>query len=157
MRRDGQSLVEASCGLVVIYALGIALVDLASALYAIALNDSVCRNAAAFAASGNPNEAENRVRMVIAQSGSGFGKLISPPQLILPVEISITSEPICRRDPDNDHLVNPGGMVTGTIKVNTQIEIKPFGIDMLLRQYRVMVFHASQSFPIHYVMPPSGT
>jgi hypothetical protein len=153
MRTSGHSLVEASCGLILIYAVGIALVDLAVGIYAMSLNDSACRNAADFAASGNPNEAERRARNVISQSGDGFGKLISPPTLILPIEVNVTSQPVARRDPDSDQLLNPGGTVTGTVRVKTQIEIRPFAIDLLLPQYKVLTFQSSQSFPIHYVMP----
>jgi hypothetical protein len=154
MRKSGHSLLEASFGLIVIYAIGIALVDLAVGIYAISLNDSVCRNAADVAASGNPNEAERRVRMSIEQSGNGIGKLISPPQLILPLDVAITSEPIARRNPDTDLLFNPGGLVTGNITVRTQIEIRPFAMDMILPKHGVLVFQSSQSSPIHYVMPP---
>jgi len=155
MRNSGHSLLEASFGLIVIYAIGIALLDLAVGFYAVSLNNSTCRNAAAFAASGNPNEAERRVRLIIEQSGNGFGELFSAPRLVWPVEVNITSRPADRRDPDTDQPFNPGGSVTGTIKVKTQIEIRPFAVDMLLRQYKVLTFQSCQSFPIHYVMPPS--
>jgi hypothetical protein len=155
MRKRGASLVEAACGLIVIYIVAVALMDLGVGLYAISLNESTCRNAASFAASGSPKEAERRVHMVITQSGDGLGKLVSAPKLILPIDINIENQPPDRRDPDTDKLINPGGIVTGSIRVRTQIEVRPFAVDLVLPQYKVLTFQSSQSFPIHYVMPPS--
>jgi len=146
--------VEASFGLVIIYAVGIALVDTAMGVYAVSRNNAVCRTAAALAASGNPSEAERRVRMSIEQSGAGLGNVISPPQLVLPLDVSITSAPETRRDPDSGQVINPGGLVTGNITVKTRIEIRPFAMEIVLPRHGTLVFESSQSCPIHYVMPP---
>jgi hypothetical protein len=154
-RKSGHSLLEACFGLIVIYGIGVVIVDLAMGIYAVSLNDSTCRNAASFAAAGDPKQADRRVSLIIDQSTNKFGELITAPTVVQPLDIKITSQPVNRRDPDTDKLINPGGLVTGTVTVKTQIEVRPFAVDMLLRQYKVLTFQSCHSSPIHYVMPPS--
>jgi len=152
----GQSLLEATFGLTVIVAIVIALVDLAIVIYGVSLNDFTCRNAARAAAAGNTGEAEYRARVAIDQSSThGFANIISHPTLILPVEMNLTSQPIARRDPETDRFSNPGGLVTGTVTVTTQLEVRPLAMDFVFRRQAPLVFRSTQSFPIHYILPAS--
>jgi hypothetical protein len=156
MRRSGQSLVEATCGLVVITAIVTALVDLAIVIYGVSLNQWVCRNAASAAAAGNVSEAECRAKAAIDHSsGIGLGTVISRSKLILPVEVNLTSEPMARWNPETEKMSNPGGMVTGTITVETQVEIKPIAMGFIFRRSEALIFRSFQSFPIHYIAPAS--
>jgi len=154
MRKSGHSLLEATFGLIFIVATVIGLIDLSIIIYGVSLNETTCRNAASAAAAGNVRDAESRVRVAIEQSNAkGFGTIISHPQLILPVEVNLTSAPMPRRDPETDRFCNPGGLVTGTVKVRTQVEIRPLAVDFILRRREPLIFQSCQSFPIHYIVP----
>jgi hypothetical protein len=155
MRQSGHSLVEATFGLIFIVATVISLIDLSIVIYGVSLNETTCRNAASAGAAGDAREAESRVRVAIEQSSAiGFGTIISRPQLILPVEVNLTSAPMPRRNPETDRMYNPGGLVIGTITVRTQVEIRPLAIDYILKRREPLVFRSSQSFPMHYNVPP---
>lgn len=154
MRRSGQSLLEATFGLVIIVIVVIALIDLGIVLYAVSLNDSICRTAARAAAAGTVQEAEHRALLAIEQSATnGDAWLISRPELIAPVDVKLTSQPIARRNPETGDLLNPGGSATGSVTVKTQIAIRPFAMDFVIRRDKPLIFQAEQTFPIHYIAP----
>ncbi|MBP9094706.1 hypothetical protein KBI23_27045 [bacterium] len=148
------SLVEVTCGSVVLFLVVIILVDLGLLIYGVSLNDSVCRDAARKSASGNPIQAESRALLLISQMNSRNSGLVSHFRLVPPVEIEITSQPKLRRNPENDVLVNPGGLVTGSVTVTTQVEITPFALQFVLGGKDPLKFQSKQTFPISYVMPP---
>lgn len=156
MRRSGQSLLEATWGLVIIVCVVVALVDLATVLYGVSLNDSTCRIAARAAAAGDMAGADDRAQVAIGRAQANESEsIISHPRLILPVEVNLTSQPRARRDPESGRLFNPGGLVTGTITVKTQVEIRPFAMDCILRRAGPLIFQSHQTFPIHYTVPDS--
>jgi Flp pilus assembly protein TadG len=154
MNKSGQSLLEATFGLVIIVFIVIALVDLGIVLYAVSLNDSVCRTAASAAAAGRVEDADHRAQLAIEQTTTnGYGFLISQIELVPPVEVKITSQPIARRDPETGQLFNPGGSVTGTVTVRTKVEIRPFAMDFVFRRCKPLMFSSAQTFPVRYVIP----
>jgi Flp pilus assembly protein TadG len=153
---SGQSLLEATFGVVVIAIVVIALIDVTIVLYGVSLNDSACRNAARAAAAGDPAEANERAQLAIDQSKTiASASMISQPKLIAPAEVVLISQPISRHDPDTGKLFNPGGLVTGNVTVQTQVEIRPFAMDFIFQHREPLMFWSKQSFPIHYVVPAS--
>jgi Flp pilus assembly protein TadG len=154
MSKAGQSLLEATMGLVIIVIIVVGLIDLAIVLYGVALNDSACRNAARAAAAGGTTEVNYRARVAIDQSGlRGCGNIISQPKIILPVEVNLTSQPTEYFDPETGKIVNPGGEITGTITVTTEVDINPFAADLIFLQRKPLAFISEQTFPIHYIVP----
>jgi Flp pilus assembly protein TadG len=152
----GQSLLEATFGLVFMVLIGIGLVDLAVVIYGVSLNDIACRNAARAAAAGAVNEAAQRAQVAIDQSRTNaFGTIISQPTLVLPVEIKLTSRPLDRRDPETDKLFSPGGLITGTVKVMTKVEVRPLAMECIFWRHDPFTFQAMQTFPIHCIVPAS--
>ncbi len=145
------SLVEATIGVVVIVLVAIILVDLSMLLYAVALNDSVCRDAARKAAAGDPANAEQRAQTVVDQARQN-GKALNI-RLVSPVETEVVSQPRLRRDPETDALINPGGLVTGTVILTTEMEMTPLALHFFLIQQPPLKFRSKQSSPISYVIP----
>ena len=156
-QKTGASLVEVTCGSVLLFFVVIILVDLGLLIYGVSLNDSVCRDAARKSASGNPIQAESRALLLVEQMNNRNGlnnAMVSHFRLVPPVKIEITSQPNLRRDPENDKPVNPGGLVTGSVTVTTQVEITPFVLPFILGQRPPLKLQSRQTFPISYVMPP---
>lgn len=151
---SGQSLLEATFGIVLIAIVVIALVDITVVLYGASLNDTACRNAARAAAAGDPAQARDRAQLTIDQLPQNTSaSMISQPKLVLPVEVVLTAQPIPRYDPETGKLFNPGGMVTGNVTVKTQVDVSPFAMDLILRRKEPLTFCSKQSFPVHYVAP----
>lgn len=153
-RRRAASLVEVTWGSVVLFFVVIILVDLGLLIYGVSLNDSVCRDAARKSASGSPVNAESRALSLIEQMNKRNSGLVSHFRLVPPVKTEITSQPKLRRNPENDQFVNPGGLVTGSVTVTTEVEITPFALQFVLGRNSALKFQSKQSFPISYVMPP---
>jgi Flp pilus assembly protein TadG len=154
-RRPGASLVEVTCGSVVLIFVVLILIDLGILIYGASLNDSVCRDAARKSASGSPANAESRARLLIGQMNSRGGGLVSHFSLVPPVVTEITSQPKLRRNPENDELLNPGGLVTGSVTVTTQVEVTPFALPYIIGRRPPLTLQSRQTFPISYVMPPN--
>jgi len=150
----GASLVEVTVGSVVLFLVVIILVDLGLLIYGVSLNDAVCRDAARKSASGNPVNAQARALLLIEQMNSRNSGFVSHFRLVPPVKTEITSQPKLRRNPENDQLVNPGGLVTGSVSVTTEVEITPFALQFVLGRNSPLKFQSKQSFPISYVLPP---
>jgi Flp pilus assembly protein TadG len=151
---SGQSLVEATYGLLAIAFVVLALVDLGIVLYGTYLNDAACRIAARAAASGATFDANARAEVALQQSiMERYGDMISRPQLSCPVEVKLTSQSMTRRDSESGALHEFGGPVTGTITVKTQCQIKPFAMDLLFKHYGPLIVQANQTFPINYSIP----
>lgn len=146
------SLVEATFGVVVIVAVTIVLIDLAMLLFAVSLNDSICRDAARKAATGDPASAEQRAQSVVDQARQN-GKATSI-NLVSPVVTDIISQPRLRRDPETDELINPGGLVTGSVNLSTEIKFTPLVLHLFIVQKPPLTFRSTQSSPICYVVPP---
>lgn len=155
--KRASSLVEVTCGSVLLFFVVIILIDLGLLIYGVSLNDSVCRDAARKSASGNPIQAESRALLLVSQMNNRNSRnigLVSHFRLVPPIEIEISSQPKLRRNPENDVLVNPGGLVTGSVTVTTEVEIKPFVLQPFLGGKSPLKFQSKQTFPISYVVPP---
>jgi Flp pilus assembly protein TadG len=156
LTNSGQSLLEATFGVVIIAIVVIGLVDVTIVLYGVSLNDTACRNAARAAAAGDPAQAQGRAQLTIDQLKQNTSDgMISQPKLVLPIEVVLTDEPIPRHDPETGKPFSPGGMVTGNVTVKTQVDIRPFAMDIILRRKEPLTFWSKQTFPVHYVEPPS--
>ena len=154
-QKAASSLVEVTCGSVVFCLVAIILVDLGILIYGVSLNDSVCRDAARKSATGNPVNAESRALFFIDQTNSRNNGLVSRFRLIPPVKTIITSQPRLRRNAENDQPVNPGGLITGSVTLTTEVEISPFLLHYLIGQKLPLKLRSTQSFPISYVLPPN--
>jgi hypothetical protein len=154
-RQAGQSLIEVTFGLAIMSSIVIVMLDLMAVLYGISINDSACSNAVRAAADGNTKEAKVRAQAMIDQANSsGLVSKFSHVTLIPPVNVNITSQPIIRPDPETGEMMNPGGAVTGTVTVSTEVEIKTFVSGLFTKGH--MQFKSTRSYPIRYIMPPSA-
>jgi hypothetical protein len=153
-RSEGQSLIEVISGLVLIFSIVLALTDLGAVIYAAALNDTTCRNAANAAAVGPPGEADHRAQVVVARANSGgFSAAFAHFVLITPVGVGITARPSLQVDTDTGQTFCPGGMVSGTVEVTTEVEVRPFVLGTVCRGKAPFVFRSTQTFPIRYMQP----
>lgn len=151
---SAQSLVEVTVGVVVLIVVVIFLIDLALLIYAVSLNDMVCRDAAQQAASGDPSDAEaraltsieNRKRRQADSFRSAF-------RLIPPVKAEITGQPGVRIDAQTDEPKQLGGMVTGTVSVTTEVETQPFVVHLVLGKKPPLSFRSTAVVPIKFVRP----
>ena len=50
-----------------------------------------------------------------------------------------------------------GGTVTGTVSVNTQVEVHPFIVPYVYSGGAPLIFNSSQSFPFTFVVPNTAT
>jgi len=152
-RRSGQSLIELTAGLMVLVPVILFLVDFAFILWGVQSNDLVCRDAARAAAAGDPADATARAEAVVSSTGERNSSVITSSILIPPVEVYVTQEPVRQFDRTTHQEYSPGGSVSGTVKVSTEVEITPFVLKMLLAGQRKLTFQSHQSFPITYIMP----
>ncbi|HEY9683654.1 MAG TPA: hypothetical protein V6C86_18890 [Oculatellaceae cyanobacterium] len=154
----GQSLVEVTSGLVLIFAVVLALADLGAVIYATALNDTACRNAANAAAVGSPGEANFRAQLIISRANAGgFNSCFANFELVPPVKTVITSEPVLRVEPETGRTFSPGGLVSGNVEVTTQVEVRPFVLGAILKGKVPLTFRSTQSCPIRYMEPAGST
>ncbi|HEY9755908.1 MAG TPA: hypothetical protein V6C97_12150 [Oculatellaceae cyanobacterium] len=157
-QRGGQSLVEVTSGLVLIFAVVLALADLGAVIYACALNDTACRNAANAAAAGSPGEANYRAQLIISRANAGgFNSSFADFELVPPVKTDITAQPLLRVDPETHQTFSPGGLVSGNVEVTTQVEVKPFVLGAILKGRVPLTFRSTQSCPIRYMEPAGAT
>lgn len=153
-RGKAQSLVEITVGIVIFIPVLLVLFDLSMILFASQQNENMCRNAAQAAATGDPAQAEARARIVVDQQNqSHFGNVIPNFRLSSPVETIITSRPPVAHDLITDKFYNPGGPISGTAIVATEVDVKPFIVHTLYTGKSPLTFRTKQSFPIKYVMP----
>jgi Flp pilus assembly protein TadG len=154
-RNSGQSLIEVTVGIIVLVMVALVLIDLAVILFGVQLNDANCRNAAGAAAEGNPAEAASRAATVIDHANArANAPIISHFHLVLPVETKIVNQPKSQIDVTSGTQVNPGGAVTGTVGVTTEVEVRPFLVHYLVGGKSPLTFKAHQSAPINYVVSP---
>jgi hypothetical protein len=154
MRKTGQSLIEVLVGITVLIPVALLMLDLTMIVWAVQSNDVLCRSAARAAANGNPAQATSRAQTVIDRARAGsLGRMISNFLLVSPVETKITGSPKSEIDVALEKQVNPGGPVSGSTTVTTEVEVKPFMVHMFYGKTSLR-FRAQQTFPISYVMPP---
>jgi hypothetical protein len=155
-RRNGQSLIEVTVGIVIFVPIFLVLFDLSVILFAVQQNESVCRNAVQSAASGDPSEAKSRALAVIEQHNrSSHSHLVGGYRLNEPIEVHITSSPVPVQDIITENMVSAGGPVTGTVTASTEVDVKPFVVQAVYTGKSPLTFRSKQSFPIKYVLAPT--
>jgi hypothetical protein len=156
-RNSAQSLIEVTVGIIVLIPALMVLWDLSIILYGVQLNDTMCRNAARAAATGDPAEASSRAQAILTHANDRANPpVLSNFALVPPVELNITSQPDMKIDPENGKKTTAGGTVNGTTTVTTQVEIRPFIVHVVCGGQLPLKFRTRQTFPISYIMPPSA-
>jgi hypothetical protein len=154
MSKSGQSLIEVTVGLVIFVPVLLVLIDLSTIFLGVQANDNTCRNAVQAAASGDPAQATARAMTVVTRSNQrGSGPIVSHFNLVQPVEVQITNRPATEFDPLSEKQKNTGGAVTGTATVTTEVDIKPFVVQVVYGGKSPLKFRARKSFPISFIQP----
>ncbi|MBU6451787.1 MAG: hypothetical protein KGS72_08425 [Cyanobacteria bacterium REEB67] len=152
--RRAQSLVEVTAGIAILLPVLLVLFDLSMLFLAVQANESICRNAARAAAAGDPLDATVRAQAVVnAANLSSGGALISHFWLVLPIAVVVTDRPTSQEDPLTGRESNPGGPVTGTVAVSTEVDVRPFVVYRLWGGKLPMKFRARHIFPISFTQP----
>jgi Flp pilus assembly protein TadG len=151
-RKRGQSIVELAVGLMALIPIVLVVFDLAVIVIGVQINDSTCREAARVAASGNPNDALDRAKAVVARANQKASGMLSNFQLVPQpngVKTNVTS--------NLPQLLQYGGPVQGTVQVETEVDIKPFVVQFAYNGQSPLKFRSRQSFPFTYVFPNTST
>ncbi|MBZ0185497.1 MAG: hypothetical protein K8F91_04530 [Candidatus Obscuribacterales bacterium] len=153
-KNKAQSTVELVVGLLVLVPLVLVLFDLAVIVLGVQVNDQTCRQAARAAASGDPNTALSRAQAIIdrANKQQKANSIVNRFTLVTPITFSPSSIPT---DAD-DLAANFGGTVSGTVTVETIVDIYPFVVPIVYSGGSAMQFRASQTYPITFVVLNPG-
>ncbi len=118
-------------------------------------NEDLCRNAARAAAAGAPAEANARASSVVnSTNNSDASPLIPTFKLIAPVFVEVVGQ---NQDASNeqDKIIAEAMPINGTVKVTTEVEIKPFLLHVFFGGNKAFRFQAQQTYPISYAPPIS--
>ncbi|MBX9720642.1 MAG: hypothetical protein K2X81_04555 [Candidatus Obscuribacterales bacterium] len=118
-------------------------------------NEDLCRNAARAAAAGAPAEANARAGAVVSSTNKQEASPLIPAfKLIAPVFVEVVGQ---NQDAssEQDKVIAEAMPVNGTVKVTTEVEIKPFLLHVFFGGNKAFRFQAQQSYPISYT-PPVG-
>lgn len=151
-RRKGQSTVELVCGLFILIPLVLVLFDLAVIVIGVQVNDQTCRQAARAAASGDPGSAQQRAQAVVARANQQGSSMLSNYTLTLPLTFNPANVAT-----QAANLVPYGGTVSGTVTVETTVDIRPFLVPYVYSGGAPLTFRSSQTFPFTYVVPNTAT
>jgi hypothetical protein len=153
-RSAGQSLIELCVGLIIFVPVILVLIDLGVMLFGVELNDKNCRIAVRAAAAGSPAEAQVRAQSVLRESESARHiDMLGQSQIVLPVNVAVSSEPQSEKDFAAEKQIFPGGPVIGTATVTTEIRINSLFIHVLYGAKSPLLFRATHSEPICCVLP----
>lgn len=150
-RRPGQSMVELVCGLFILIPLVLVLFDLAVIVIAVQVNDQTCRQAARAAASGDPNSANARAQAVVARANQQGSSMMSNYTLSALVfnPASLPAQATALQYSNGGF----GGTLTGTVSVDTTVDVKPFIVPYVYSGGAPLTFRSSQTYPFSYVVP----
>lgn len=146
LRYRGQSTVELVCGLFVLIPLVLILFDLAVIVIGVQVNDQTCRQAARAAASGDPATADQRAQAVVTRANQQGSSMLS--NFFLRPLIFNPSSVVA----DAGALVPYGGTVSGTVTVQTRVDILPFIVPHVYSHGQPLQFVSSQTFPFTHVV-----
>jgi len=147
VKRDTQAvtILEMVMGLMVCIPVLLLLIDLTLITLAAQINDNAAREAVRLAASGDPNLAQSRAQQVIKRINSTTAGYISNVNL---VSLSFTPTNLLTTAAS---LVPYGGVVTGSVTVQTQVTIKPLALAYIYPG--PYIFQSKQSCPVTYNVP----
>lgn len=154
--KNGASIIELAVGLAVILPVVLLLFDLGVVMMGVQINNSVCREAARVAAGGNPGDPsglENRAEAVIKRTNSSATGMLSNYRLIKPITTSPSQSAINQQ---MNTLRGYGGPVSGTITVETEVDIRPFVVKYAYGGKDPLTFRARQTFPFTYMVPTTA-
>lgn len=153
--RKGQSTVELCAGLIILVPLVLVLFDLAVIVIGVQVNDQTCRQAARSASSGDPATARQRAEAIIARANQQGSSMLSN----FTLDQFIFNPSTVLSDTDALRFSNGGfgGTVSGTITVETTVQIRPFIVPMVYSGGAPLTFRASQTFPFTYLVPNEAT
>lgn len=149
----GQSTVELCAGLFILVPLVLVLFDLAVIVIGVQVNDQTCRQAARSASSGSPATAYDRAQAIIARANAQGSSMLSRFTLagftLNPASVitDVTTPPLSIY----------GGTVSGTVTVETTVEVRPFIVPYVYSGGAPLVFRSSQTFPFTYVVPNTAS
>ncbi|MDR3615095.1 MAG: hypothetical protein P4L53_16160 [Candidatus Obscuribacterales bacterium] len=144
-RGSGSSFVELAIGMSALVPIAIALIDLCVMIVGVQTNDAVCRESARVAGKADPRDAQTLVGSIVDQAN-----LRAPYRStfkVLAVQSTIGERDIKALQP-------VGGPVSGTMTVETEVGIQTNMVHMFYGGKSPMIFHAKQTFPITYIVPP---
>jgi hypothetical protein len=147
-KRRGQSLVELVCGLLVLIPIILVLFDLAVIVLGVQLNDSTCREAARVASLGDPLTASTRAQAVIDRANASGSSMLSNFKLVKCVS-TVTAADIAA-------LGAFGGPISGSVTVDTEVDIRPFVVAVVWNGGAPLTFRSEQTFPFTFVVPNSS-
>jgi len=144
-RAKGQSIIEFAIATTVLIPVGFLFIDAIMIACAVQVNDRTCSEAARLASAGDPALTFARAQQIVAQT---VIEKHSPYALrLIAAETTVKDSQLAALSPY-------GGQVSGTVKVTTEIAIKPLVLSWLtgsrLDQLR---FQTNQSFPCTYMVP----
>lgn len=145
--RRAQSLVELCVGLLVLVPIILIFFDLAVIVIGVQVNDQTCKQAARAASSGDPVSANQRAQSIVARANQQGSSMLS--NFILS---SVTFNPASLLT-DRAALDPYGGTVSGTVTVNTTVDIRPFLVPYVYSGGAPLTFRSSQTYPFTFVVP----
>ncbi len=144
-KKEGASILEMVVGLMVVIPVMLLLIDLVLITLGVQINDHAAREADRLAASGDPNQAVSRAQAVIDRLNKSTGGYVSKLTLksltFAPTDL-LTTEAA---------LVPYGGVVQGSVTVNTEVTVTPIAISCVYSG--PYTFQSSQTCPITYEVP----
>lgn len=156
--KRGQSIIELVIGLMVLVPIVLLIFDLAVLVLGVQQNDSICREAARVAAAGDPtkaNDLQDRANAVVTRANNNTKGMLSNFKLISvntnPSQAAINTQ-IAQWQVPPPGSGNTGGPITGTVTVDTEVDIKPFLVKYAYNG-QTLTFRSRQSFPFTYVVP----
>lgn len=144
-----QAILEVVLGVICIIPVLIVLLDLFVIFLGVQMNESLCANAVRVVASGAPEDAEKRARIVIGAEKRSNGLITGfslVPPLVIKLEQSSGAEPLEQREPA---LV--AGPVRGTATVTTEVEICPILVHRFYGGDASFRFRSEKSSPLRFV------
>jgi hypothetical protein len=155
-RRNGQSLLELSVGLMVAVPIMLLLIDCAMIALGASTNDAVCRDAARAAASGPPGQ-------LLASTNRTVPSVEPPNQRAVAVvkRVYQSNLPLKLRETVNvvETVNGPvpaaplGGPVSGKVAVQTTVDVYPPFLVGAFVGSGGLVFQSRHSYPYTYVVP----
>jgi hypothetical protein len=132
-------------GLMVVIPVVLVIIDFILMNLAVQINDSAAREADRLAASGDPSQAVSRAQCVVKRINQSMAGYVSNVTLK-----SVTFNPTTLLATEAS-LIPYGGIVQGTVTVNTQVTVTPVLICYVYSG--PFTFQSSQTCPITYNIP----
>lgn len=141
-------MIELGAGMVVLLPIMLSLLDFSVVTLGAQSNDLTCREAARIAASGDPAEANDRVKAFITQANGRSRGMASNFELVNPGVEFQPANIVQQAQALSDY----GGPVQGMVTVHTKVHVSPFLV-RIIRPGKPIEFQSVHSFPFTYIVP----